>query len=145
MQNPTTTPLNVLLVDDNARDALLTQYALTDIQIPHNLKITNSVQDGLSIVFDTKKQRPHFSPDLILLDLWMPVRKGTEMLKAIKAHKTAKHIPTVIISTSNAPNDREICRKLNADGYIVKDVDFLTFIENMQSLWMILGEKLPTP
>lgn len=138
-----TTPLNVLLVDDNASDALLTQYALTDIQIPHKLKITNNVEDGLAVLFHAKKKFPHFMPDLILLDLWMPIQKGTEMLKAVKKNETTKHIPTVILSTSDAPSDREICCKLNADGYIVKDVDLVAFIENMQSLWKILQVKRP--
>lgn len=59
-------------------------------------------------------------PSLILLDKYIQVNSGIEVLKAIKAHPSLQHIPTIMISGSNMPQDIDLCYKLGANSYIVK-------------------------
>jgi CheY-like chemotaxis protein len=141
----TTTPIQVLLVEDNPGDAQLTRIALADGKMHINLSV---VEDGVEAMAFLRHQEsyadaPH--PDLILLDLNLPRKDGGEVLQEIKADQVLKRIPVIILITSQAERDILRAYDLCANCYIVKPVDFDQFIKVVQSIenfWFTIV-KLP--
>ncbi|MBI2787579.1 MAG: response regulator [Elusimicrobia bacterium] len=128
-------PLEVLLVEDDEDDVLLTKEALKDSKVIDALKML--------------RRQPPFEnapvPDLILLDLNLPRVSGREVLKELKADPVLKKIPVVVLTTSAADTDIVKCYDLGANCYITKPVDFEQFqriIKVIDEFWLTIV-KLP--
>jgi CheY-like chemotaxis protein len=138
-------PIEVLLVEDNPGDALLTRIALEDSKISVHL---NVVEDGVEAMAFLRKQDkyakvPH--PDIVLLDLNLPKKDGREVLAEIKNDENLKRIPVVILTTSQAEEDILKAYNLAANCYITKPVDFDQFvriIRSIENFWFAIV-KLP--
>lgn len=131
-------PIEILLVEDSETDALLAREALTESKIFNNL---NVVIDGEQAI-DYLKRRPPYEtatrPDLILLDLNLPRRDGREVLADIKSDDDLKHIPVVVLTTSEDEADVLTAYGLHANCYIVKPVNFDRFsavIRTIHDFW----------
>lgn len=130
---------NILLIEDNEGDILLTKEALTEHQVSNNISV---VKDGWEAVLYLEKKETYkdaISPDLILLDINLPKMNGHEVLKAIKENEKIKHIPVIMLTTSNNPNDILQCYKQYANCYITKPADvneFSKVILSIQAFWM---------
>lgn len=68
----------------------------------------------------------HIQPDLILMDLWIPEIGGEKAISLIKANPATRNIPMLLFSAN--PDIKEICKKINADGYLEKPFDIQTFL-----------------
>lgn len=138
-------PIEVLLVEDNPGDALLTRIALEDSKISVHL---NVVEDGVEAMAFLRKQgnyadAPH--PDIVLLDLNLPRKDGREVLAEIKADQSFKRIPVVVLTTSQSEEDILKAYNLSANCFITKPVDFDQFVKIVQSIenfWFAIV-KLP--
>ncbi|MDZ8053439.1 MAG: response regulator [Aulosira sp. ZfuVER01] len=138
-------PIEVLLVEDNPGDALLTRIALEDSKIAVHL---NVVEDGVEAMAFLRKQDkyanvPH--PDIVLLDLNLPKKDGREVLAEIKGDEHLKRIPVVVLTTSQAEEDILKAYNLAANCYITKPVDFDQFVKIIRSIenfWFAIV-KLP--
>ncbi|OUL27156.1 response regulator [Nostoc sp. 106C] len=138
-------PIEVLLVEDNPGDALLTRIALEDSKITVHL---NVVEDGVEAMAFLRKQEkyatvPH--PDIVLLDLNLPKKDGREVLAEIKGDENLKRIPVVVLTTSQAEEDILKAYNLAANCYITKPVDFDQFVKIIRSIenfWFAIV-KLP--
>jgi CheY-like chemotaxis protein len=78
-------------------------------------------------------------PELILLDLNLPKMGGREVLAQIKADAGFRTIPTIILTTSAAPEDVEDCYKLQANSYLCKPVGFELFdklVKDINNFWL---------
>ena len=134
-----TSPVNILLIEDNPGDVRLTQEAI-------NLDV---VMDGVEAIKFLRKEAPYteaMTPDLILLDLNLPKRDGREVLEEIKTDDLLKRIPVVILTTSNAEQDILKSYNLHVNCYINKPVDFDRFFEIIQKIedfWLTTA-KLPS-
>ena len=118
----TNQPVKILLVDDDENDVLLTKAMLKDAKVIVDLAVAENGREGMAYL---RKEGPHAesaTPDLILLDLNMPVMDGREMLRIVKSDEKLKVIPVVIFTTSAA--DEEILKSyhLGANCYISKPV-----------------------
>ena len=139
-------PVNILLIEDNPGDVRLTQEAFKEGQISINLDV---VMDGVEAIKFLRKQDPYteaLTPDLILLDLNLPKRDGREVLEEIKTDDLLKRIPVVILTTSNAEQDILKSYKPHVNCYINKPVDFDRFFEIIQKIedfWLTTA-KLPS-
>ncbi|WP_228045638.1 MULTISPECIES: response regulator [unclassified Tolypothrix] len=127
-------PIEVLLVEDNPGDALLTRIALEDSKISVNL---NVVEDGVEAMAFLRKQDkyadvPH--PDIVLLDLNLPKKDGREVLAEIKGDAHLRRIPVVVLTTSQAEEDILKAYNLAANCYITKPVDFDQFVRIVRSI-----------
>ncbi|BAY33081.1 response regulator receiver domain protein [Nostoc carneum NIES-2107] len=127
-------PIEVLLVEDNPGDALLTRIALEDSKISVNL---NVVEDGVEAMAFLRKQDkyadvPH--PDIVLLDLNLPKKDGREVLAEIKGDEHLRRIPVVVLTTSQAEEDIVKAYNLAANCYITKPVDFDQFVRIVRSI-----------
>jgi CheY-like chemotaxis protein len=122
-------PIEVLLVEDDEGDVLITREALAEGKVISRL---NVVGDGVEAVAYLRQRKPHADatrPDLILLDLNLPKRDGRQVLADIKSDADLRRIPVVVLSTSSADEDILRSYDLHANAYVTKPVDFDRFVD----------------
>lgn len=145
MDNGSTAPMEVLLVDDSPGDVRLTQEVFQDANLPIRLHIA---ADGVEAVTFLRKEGVHCEaprPDFILLDLNLPRMDGREVLAHIKNDENLKTIPTVILTTSETEADILKSYQLQANAYLVKPVQLAAFESLIQSIgdFWLKRVKLP--
>lgn len=134
----------VLIVDDNQGDYHLTKAAFDRASVPVSLYWVENGEDALTFLRNAEPHTDTPVPDLILLDLKMPITDGIDVLKEAHSDDNLKHIPVVVLTVSNLPADvyqayRECCRT-----YMVKPLDFEEYSKMIQVLceywfrWAIL-------
>jgi chemotaxis family two-component system response regulator Rcp1 len=132
-------PIEILLVEDNPGDARLTREALRDAKVRNNLHVA---PDGVEALAFLRRQGKHTTvpkPDLILLDLNLPKKDGREVLEEIKQDDQLRHIPVVILTTSQAERDIAESYRLRANAYVTKPVDleqFLNVVQAIEHFWL---------
>jgi two-component system response regulator len=122
-------PIEILLVEDNEDDIILTREAFEENRLANKL---NVVKTGMDAIKYLKKEEPFFDavkPNIILLDLNLPEMSGIEVLQNIKNEDNLKDIPVVILTTSNLEQDIVKSYKLHASCYINKPVSLDEFFE----------------
>jgi two-component system, chemotaxis family, response regulator Rcp1 len=136
------TPIEILLVEDNAADVRLTREALREGKVRNNLRVARDGEEALAMLRREGEPRP----DLILLDLNLPRRDGREVLKEIKSDPSLMTIPVVVLTTSGAEADIVKSYSLHANCYITKPVDldqFITVVKSIDDFWLTIV-KLPS-
>lgn len=136
-------PAEILLVEDNRGDVLLTRKALQSAQIENRLSVAESGEAALERLRDDAQALP----DLILLDLNLPRMSGRDVLGQVKADARLRHIPVIILSSSAAEQDIARSYALHANAYVVKPVDLDSFraaISTIEQFFFFLVE-LPEP
>ena len=125
----------ILLAEDEPADAHLVKVALTENRILVDL---HQVVDGREALEFLHREGPRFAdaprPDLILLELNMPRMDGREFLAAIKQEPELRHIPVVVLTTSDVERDVIATYNLCAASYITKPVDVVQFIAAIRDL-----------
>jgi len=123
-------PRDILLVEDDAADALLVQEALRARGAARSIAW---VPDGLAAL--ELLRDPGFTrPDLIVVDLNMPRMNGRELLAVLKADAELKTIPVVVLTTSDAPADIRAAYERHANAYIAKPVNLDDFVDAVRSI-----------
>lgn len=137
----------ILLVDDNEDDVFLTRKAFERAKISLNI---HHVENGRECMRFLRKQEDYAdapTPDLILLDLNMPVMDGREVLEEIVADEVLRRLPVLIFTTSNAERDLLDMYNLRCSSYITKPIDFSHIqqvVEQISDYWfsiVVLPEK----
>jgi len=137
--------VDILLVEDNPGDVRLTEEALKESKIAVNMRVASDGIMALAMLHREGEYADQPTPDLILLDLNMPRMDGREVLRQIKSDEQLKHIPVVILTTSEAEKDIVQAYGLHANCYITKPVELDEFIEIVKSIegfWLTVV-KLP--
>ena len=138
-------PIEILLVEDNPGDVRLTVEALKDAKVINHLSVA---KDGVQALALLRRQGSYAlapRPDLILLDLNLPLKDGREVLAEIKTDDELKRIPVVILTTSKSEEDILKTYNLHANCYITKPVDleqFVTVVKSIEDFWFTVV-KLP--
>ena len=141
------TPVEILLVEDNAGDVRLTREALREGKVYNNL---HWAKDGVEALEFLKREGKHADaprPDIILLDLNLPKKDGREVLAVIKGDDQLKQIPVVVLTTSKAEEDVLRSYALHANCYITKPVDldkFILVVKSIDRFWLTVV-TLPPP
>ena len=141
-----TTPVEILLVEDNPGDVRLTQEALKESKVTNNLSVAEDGVEALAFLKREGKYTDAPRPDLLLLDLNLPKKDGRELLEEIKADENLKRIPVVVLTTSKAEEDILRMYDQHANCYITKPIDFDQFIDVVKSIedfWLTIV-KLPS-
>ncbi len=140
--------VEILIVEDNSRDAELTLRALKKSNLANNILVAEDGAEALDFFFCRGKYEKRSitnPPKLVLLDLKLPKVSGLEVLTAVKSDKRTSHIPIVIVTSSRQEPDIATAYDLGANSYVVKPVDFEQFINAMSSLglyWLLVNEPL---
>lgn len=135
----------ILLVEDNEGDILLTQEAFDDAKFEHNLSIVRDGDEALDFLFRRDGFEKSPKPDIILLDLNLPKVGGKEVLSTLKTDTTMRSIPIIVLTSSEADKDILESYNLNANSYLVKPVDVDEFIDvakKIENFWFEAA-KLP--
>ena len=122
-------PIEILLVEDDPGDVLMTREAFEDYKVRNMLHVVSDGADALSFLRQEGEYEGRPRPDLVLLDLNLPRMDGREVLQAIKSDPGLASIPVVVLTTSEAEEDIARSYSLHANAYVTKPVDFERFIE----------------
>ena len=123
-------PRDILLVEDDAADAILVEEALRARGAARSVVW---VQDGVAALELLRNPRTS-RPDLIVVDLNMPRMNGRELLEVLKADERLKSIPVVVLTTSDAPADVSAAYQRHANAYITKPVNLDDFVRAVRSI-----------
>ena len=138
-------PIEILLVEDSPGDIRLTLEVFKDSKISNNISV---VEDGVEAINFLRRQGKHAGavrPDLVLLDLNLPKKSGSEVLEEIKEDPDLKHIPVVVLTVSDAEEDILKCYRLLTNCFITKPVDleqFIKIVKSIEDFWFCIV-KLP--
>jgi CheY-like chemotaxis protein len=127
-------PIEVLLVEDDEGDVLMTREALDEGKVFNRLSV---VGDGVEAIAYLRREQPYADatrPDLVLLDLNLPKRDGRQVLEEVKADPDLRRIPIVVLTTSEAEEDVLRSYDLHANAYVTKPVDFERFVEVIRQI-----------
>ncbi len=124
----------ILLVEDNPADVLMTRSAFEDFKITNTLHVVEDGADALEFLRGQGNFAGAPRPDLIMLDLNLPRKNGREVLAEIKADPALRNIPVVVLTTSKSEQDVLQSYELHANCYIVKPVGFKNFVEAIKSI-----------
>ncbi|WP_432124132.1 response regulator [Streptomyces sp. C10-9-1] len=127
-------PIEVLLVEDDPGDELMTREAFEDNKIRNTLHVVRDGQEALEFLFRKGRYAQAPRPDLILLDLNLPKYDGRQVLERIKSHEDLAMIPVVVLTTSSAEEDILRSYKLHANAYVTKPVDLEQFIAAVRQI-----------
>lgn len=140
--------VDILLVEDNPRDAELTVRALKKRNLANPLHIVEDGAQALDFLFcngayaNRERCRP---PKVIFLDLKLPKVSGLEVLRTIKSDEQTRTIPVVVVTSSREDPDVAEAYALGANSYVVKPVDFDAFVDAMSNLglyWLVVNQPL---
>jgi len=139
----------ILLVEDNDDDAELTLRALTRARVKNPLVRARDGEDALDYLFGRGKyagRDVRELPAVTLLDINMPKISGLEVLKEIRADERTRHLPVVVLTSSNEDKDRLTAYTHFANSYVIKPVDYDQFVTAASQLglyWLVLNAPPP--
>jgi CheY-like chemotaxis protein len=138
-------PIEVLLVEDDPGDVLMTREAFADYKIANNLNVVTNGEDAIAYMRKQGQFADVTTPDLVLLDLNLPRRNGREVLEEIKGDPDLRRVPVVILTTSEADEDIAAAYDLQATAYVRKPVDFEQFVTAVRAIddFFITVVRLP--
>jgi chemotaxis family two-component system response regulator Rcp1 len=138
-KNAASKDIEILMIEDNPGDVMLTREAFLEGKITNNLYWA---KDGVEAIAFLTRQEPYTEaqrPDIILLDLNLPRKSGHEVLSFIKSEEHLKRIPVIILTSSKAEEDILLSYDLHANCYITKPVDldkFLSIVQTIENFWL---------
>ncbi len=136
-------PVEILLVEDNEDDIVLTQEAFTEARL---VNVINTVRDGeeaLAYLRREGKYKVARLPGLILLDINMPKKNGFEVLEAMKADPSLQSLPVIMLTTSDREEDIVRSYADGACSYIRKPVDldrFVDVVKQFELYWTLVSQ-----
>jgi chemotaxis family two-component system response regulator Rcp1 len=131
-------PAEILLVEDNYGDVLLTREACDSPAVSINLTVAADGEEALAMLRGERSGFENYRPDFILLDLNLPRMDGRELLAIIKAEPILQRIPIIVLTSSKAEIDILKSYDLKANSYVVKPVEFdrlQEVIESLEGFW----------
>jgi CheY-like chemotaxis protein len=125
--------LNILLVDDSEDDILMARTVFEQLKFPHTLETINCPKLALDYLLCAGKYaaRKPVAPDLMLLDINMPLMDGFALLRVIKSTPALKRIPVIMLSSSNSQNDITRSFDHGAASFITKPSSFDGYVNLM--------------
>lgn len=142
-------PIEILLIEDNPADVVLTLRGLKKHNLSNKVMVINDGAEALDYIFargEYDDRNMENIPRLILLDLKLPKVHGLEVLRQIKSNEMTKVIPVVVLTSSTEEKDVIESYKLGVNSYITKPVDFDKFLKAAEEIglyWVLLNQPLP--
>lgn len=134
-------PVHILLVEDNEGDILLTLEAFEESKIKSKISVVRNGQEALDFLYKRAGYEQESKPDLILLDINIPILNGHEVLKIVKHDPELKKIPVIMLTTSSSTKDINLSYENYANSYVIKPIDMEEFLKAMlkiEEFWLQL-------
>ncbi len=134
-------PVHILLVEDNEGDIVLTLDAFEESKINTDISVVRNGQEALDFLYRRAGFEQELKPDLILLDINIPILNGHEVLKIVKSDPELKKIPVIMLTTSSNPKDVNLAYENYTNSYVTKPIemdDFLKAILKIEEFWLQL-------
>ena len=126
--------IEVLLVEDDPGDVMMTREAFQDYKLRNELHVVSDGAEAMAFLRQEGEYAGRPRPDLVLLDLNLPRMDGRQVLEAIKSDPELASIPVVVLTTSENEDDVLRSYSLHANAYVTKPVDFQRFIEVVRQI-----------
>ena len=126
--------LRILLVEDNPADVRMTREVLQAAGMRCDLHVVEDGLDAIAFLYREGKYREALEPDLVLLDINIPRVNGHEVLLEIKTNERLKHIPVVVLTSSQAERDVRRSHERNADYFVTKPEGFDAFVREIRMI-----------
>jgi two-component system response regulator len=142
--------VEILLVEDNAHDVELTLHAFEKRNLANRVHVVRDGQEALDFLFgggDYESRQGVPPPRVVLLDLKLPKIDGLEVLRTIRRDPALHSLPVVVLTSSREDRDLVESYELGVNSYIVKPIDFSSFIDTASTLglyWLLLNQPPPT-
>jgi chemotaxis family two-component system response regulator Rcp1 len=131
-------PIEILLVEDNPGDVRLTEKAFEEGSLANDLDVVTDGVEAMRYLRQDGEYAEKTLPDIVLLDLNLPKKNGDEVLEDIKTDDDLKHLPVVILTSSEAEEDIAATYNKHANAYLTKPVDFDGFtdiVNQIEGFW----------
>ena len=138
---PETQEVTILLVEDDPGHARLIEKNLRRSNVANNIVKAGDGQQAIDYLFGQGEHagsKPP-SPLLVLLDLNLPVLDGYQVLQRMKADERTKHIPVIVLTTTDDRREVSRCYDLGCNVYVTKPVEYAQFSEAIRKLGMLLS------
>jgi CheY-like chemotaxis protein len=132
---------HILLVEDNEGDILLTLEAFEECKLKTEISIAKNGKEALDFLYGRGSFAEAKKPDLILLDINIPIYNGHEVLQKIKEDPLLKKIPVIMLTTSSSEQDINTAYENHCNSYVKKPLDigeFLTTIVKIEEFYLQL-------
>jgi CheY-like chemotaxis protein len=141
--------IEILLAEDNPRDAEMTLRALRSINLGNKVHWVKDGEEALDFLLrkgEYQGREARQMPKLILLDMKMPKVDGIEVLRQVKSDESMQVIPVVVMTSSNEERDVVESYRLGVNSYIVKPVQFASFVETVADigLYWVVTNRAPS-
>jgi CheY-like chemotaxis protein len=139
--------IDILLVEDDPGDELITREAFEHNKLQNRLHVAHDGEEGLNYLYKRGEFADAPRPDLILLDLNLPKYDGRQLLEKVKSDPDLARIPIVVLTTSAAEEDILKSYKLHANAYVTKPVDLDQFMKAVRQIdeFFVQVVRLPSP
>lgn len=137
--------MRILIVDDNVADSYLVKEALQECAVPTQITV---IGDGLQALTYLRREGQYADvalPDLVLLDLNLPKRDGREVLVEIKSDQTLKHLPVIILTSSEADHEVLLAYRHGASCYLIKPHKLENYFSLIQECITFWGTRVRLP
>ena len=138
--------VEILLVEDNPQDLELTLRALRKGNLTNHIQVARDGAEAIDFIFcegEYAGRKIDNGPKVILLDLKLPKIDGLELLKRVKSDERTRRIPVVVLTSSKEHSDVVESYRLGVNSYIVKPVNFDSFVVAVRDLglyWLLLNQ-----
>ena len=122
--------INIFLIEDDQIEILKFKRVMSELDDEDSIDFAENGEEAIDLLFGPKK----IIPELILLDLNMPLFNGKEFLSRIKADENLKYIPVVILTTSENTSDIKYCYEQGIAGYFIKPLEYDTYVDIIHNI-----------
>ncbi|MEO6546378.1 MAG: response regulator [Ferruginibacter sp.] len=132
---------HILLVEDNEGDIILTQEAFEECKVKTEISVARNGKEALDFLFKRGAFSNEQKPDLILLDINLPIFNGHEVLRQIKTDINLKKIPVIMLTTSSNDKDLDQAYENHCNSYVKKPLEvseFLSAVLKIEEFWLNL-------
>lgn len=137
--------MHVLIVEDNEGDIILLREVLEHRSSIRKISVAKTGQEAIDFVMKAGEFAQEETPDLILLDINLPLKNGHEVLEILKKHEEYRTIPIVMLTTSSSPDDINQSYYQHANLYLTKPGDMNAFEEVLKAIDPFLIKLIQLP
>ena len=137
--------VNILLVEDNEGDIILTTEAFKDMKLENRISVVKDGEEALRFLKKQGEYEKAPTPQLVLLDINLPGIDGKQLLEIIKKDESLKEIPVVMLTCSDTDADISDCYDKHVNWYITKPIDYDKYTKVMHEIEAFYVSFVPYP